>query len=129
MLAEPADPGVRPRLAARVAADTGIGGYATVMAVTEEHVREALNQVEDPELLMGIVDLGLVYDVTINDGAVKVLYTLTSMGCPVGPWIAEQVELTVRGIDGVETVETELVFSPPWNPDMMTDDAKFALGF
>jgi metal-sulfur cluster biosynthetic enzyme len=99
------------------------------MAVTEEHVREALNQVEDPELLMGIVDLGLVYDVTINDGAVKVLYTLTSMGCPVGPWIAEQVELTVRGIDGVETVETELVFSPPWNPDMMTDDAKFALGF
>jgi metal-sulfur cluster biosynthetic enzyme len=51
------------------------------------------------------------------------------MGCPVGPWIAEQVDLTVRGIDGVEDVESELVFTPPWNPDMMSDDAKFALGF
>jgi metal-sulfur cluster biosynthetic enzyme len=97
--------------------------------VTEEIVRDSLNLVEDPELMMGIVDLGLVYDVQIDGPKVKVTFTLTSMGCPVGPWIAEQVDLTVRGIDGVEDVESELVFTPPWNPDMMSDDAKFALGF
>ena len=97
--------------------------------VTEEIVRDSLNLVEDPELMMGIVDLGLVYDVQIDGPKVKVTFTLTSMGCPVGPWIAEQVDLTVRGIDGVEDVESELVFTPPWNPDMMSEDAKFALGF
>jgi metal-sulfur cluster biosynthetic enzyme len=97
--------------------------------VTEEIVRDALNLVEDPELMMGIVDLGLVYDVEIEGQKVKVTFTLTSMGCPVGPWIAEQVDLTVRGIDGVEDVESELVFTPPWTPDRMSEDAKFALGF
>jgi metal-sulfur cluster biosynthetic enzyme len=100
-----------------------------VAAITEETVRDALNLVEDPELMMGIVDLGLVYEVAIDGGKVRVVYTLTSMGCPVGPWIAEQVDLTLRGIDGVEDVETELVFSPPWSPELMSDDAKFALGF
>ena len=97
--------------------------------VTEEIVRDALNLVEDPELMMGIVDLGLVYDVEIEGQKVKVTFTLTSMGCPVGPWIAEQVDLTVRGIDGVEDVESELVFTPPWTPDRMSEDAKFILGF
>ena len=97
--------------------------------VTEEAVREALNLIEDPELMMGIVDLGLVYEVRIDGSAVKVVFTLTSMGCPVGPWIAEQVDITTRGIAGVESVETELVFSPAWSPDLMTEDAKFALGF
>jgi metal-sulfur cluster biosynthetic enzyme len=82
------------------------------LMVTEEQVRDALNLVEDPELMMGIVE-----------------FTLTSMGCPVGPWIAEQVDATVRGLDGVEDVESELVFTPPWNPDMMSEDAKFVLGF
>jgi metal-sulfur cluster biosynthetic enzyme len=97
--------------------------------VTEETVRESLNLIEDPELMMGIVDLGLVYEVHIDGPKVKVVFTLTSMGCPVGPWIAEQVDLTARSIDGVDDVEAELVFSPPWTPDMMSEDAKFALGF
>jgi metal-sulfur cluster biosynthetic enzyme len=97
--------------------------------LTEEIVRDSLNLIEDPELMMGIVDLGLVYEVHIDGPKVKVVFTLTSMGCPVGPWIAEQVDLTARGIDGVEDVETDLVFSPPWTPDMMSEDAKFALGF
>jgi metal-sulfur cluster biosynthetic enzyme len=97
--------------------------------LTEEIVRDSLNLIEDPELMMGIVDLGLVYEVHIEGPKVKVVFTLTSMGCPVGPWIAEQVDLTARGIDGVEDVETDLVFSPPWTPDMMSEDAKFALGF
>ncbi len=96
---------------------------------TEETVREALNLVEDPELMMGIVDLGLVYEVELAAPSVRVVYTLTSMGCPVGPWIAEQVEESLRGIDGIDEVSTELVFTPPWTPDRMSEDAKFALGF
>ncbi len=99
------------------------------MALTEDVVREALNQIEDPELLMGIVDLGLVYDVIIDGPKVRVTYTLTSMGCPVGPYIAEQVDETLRAIDGVEDTEAELVWSPPWTPEKMSEDAKFALGF
>ena len=97
--------------------------------LTEEAVREALNQIEDPELLMGIVDLGLVYDVAIDLPKVHVTYTLTSMGCPVGPFIAEQVEDTLRSLDGVEDVQAELVWSPAWTPEKMSEDAKFALGF
>jgi len=97
--------------------------------ITEDVVREALNGVEDPELMMGIVDLGLVYEVAIDGPKVKVTYTLTSMGCPVGPYIAEQIDLAVQAIDGVDEVESDLVWSPPWGPDRMSDDAKFALGF
>ena len=96
---------------------------------TEADVFEVLRQVEDPELGMDIVELGLLYDVAVDGSKVHVTYSLTSMGCPVGPWIAEQVDLTLRGIGGVEEVESELVFSPPWSPELMSDDAKFALGF
>jgi metal-sulfur cluster biosynthetic enzyme len=101
----------------------------TVPAPTEDVVREALNMIEDPELLMGIVDLGLVYDIKIDAPRIHVTYSLTSMGCPVGPWIAEQVEETLRGLDGIDDVEAELTFSPPWTPEKMSEDAKFALGF
>jgi len=96
---------------------------------TEDVVREALNMIEDPELLMGIVDLGLVYEVDIDAPRIRVVYSLTSMGCPVGPWIAEQVEETLKGLDGIDEVDAELTFSPPWSPDRMSEDAKFALGF
>ncbi len=100
------------------------------MAVpTDDDVREALNLIEDPELMMGIVDLGLVYEIDVDAPRIKVVYTLTSMGCPVGPWIAEQVEETLRGLEGIEEVEAELTFSPPWTPEKMSEDAKFALGF
>ena len=97
--------------------------------LTEEIVRDALNLIEDPELMMGIVDLGLVYEVHIDGPKVKVVFTLTSMGCPVGPWIAEQVTTVLGEIEGIEEVETDLVWSPPWTPDRMSEDAKFALGF
>ncbi len=100
------------------------------MAVpTDDDVREALNLIEDPELMMGIVDLGLVYEIDVDAPRIKVVYTLTSMGCPVGPWIAEQVEETLKGLDGIEDVEAELTFKPPWSPERMSEDAKFALGF
>jgi metal-sulfur cluster biosynthetic enzyme len=96
---------------------------------TREEVVEALRQVEDPELGMDIVDLGLMYDVEIDDGRVKVIHTLTSMGCPVGPMIQEQIHDVTRALPGVEDVEVELTWDPPWTPEKMSEDAKFILGF
>ena len=96
---------------------------------TKEEVLEVLRQVEDPELGMDVVDLGLVYDVEVESATVKVTYSLTSMGCPAGPLIAQDIEGAVRQVEGVEDVELELVFDPPWTPDRMSDDAKFILGF
>jgi metal-sulfur cluster biosynthetic enzyme len=96
---------------------------------TREEVVEALRQVEDPELGMDIVDLGLMYDVEVDGPKVKVTYTLTSMGCPVGPMIDEQINVVAREVPGVEEVETELTWEPPWSPEKMSDDAKFILGF
>ena len=99
------------------------------MPATQEQVYDALRLVEDPELGMDIVDLGLVYDVTVDAANVKVLYSLTSMGCPAGQLIEEQILEVCRALEGVDDVSTELTFSPPWTPDMMSDDAKFVLGF
>ena len=98
------------------------------MATTEE-VRDALRQVEDPELGMDIVDLGLLYDVEVENSKVKVIHTLTSMGCPVGPMIQEQIHDVVKALPDVGDVEVELTWDPPWTPDRMSDDAKFILGF
>jgi metal-sulfur cluster biosynthetic enzyme len=94
-----------------------------------EEVVEALRGVEDPELGMDIVELGLFYDAEIEGNDVKVHYTLTSMGCPAGPMIQEDIERVVKEIPGVEGVQSELTFEPPWTPDRMSDDAKFILGF
>jgi metal-sulfur cluster biosynthetic enzyme len=96
---------------------------------SKNEVMEVLRQVEDPELGMDIVDLGLLYDVEVDDAKVKVLYSLTSMGCPAGPLIAQDIDNAVRQVEGVEDVELELTFDPPWTPDRMSDDAKFILGF
>ena len=96
---------------------------------TREEVLDALHQVEDPELGMDIVDLGLLYDVEVDGSNVKVSYTLTSMGCPAGAMIQEDIDRVVRELPGVEDVHSELTFEPPWNPDKMSEDAKFILGF
>jgi metal-sulfur cluster biosynthetic enzyme len=97
---------------------------------TREEVVEALHQVEDPELGMDIVDLGLLYDVEmLEDEKVKVIYTLTSMGCPAGAMISEDIERVVRELPGVAGVESEVTFEPPWSPERMSEDAKFILGF
>ena len=96
---------------------------------SKEEVVEALRQVEDPELGMDIVELGLFYDAEIEGPNVKVQYTLTSMGCPAGAMIQEDIERVVKEIPGVEAVESDLTFEPPWTPDRMSDDAKFILGF
>lgn len=96
---------------------------------TRDEVVEALHQVEDPELGMDIVDLGLLYDVEVEGPKVKVSYTLTSMGCPAGAMISEDIERVVRELPGVEDVESEVTFEPPWTPERMSEDAKFILGF
>ena len=96
---------------------------------TENDLLEALRQVEDPELGMDIVELGLLYDVEVEGPKVKVSYSLTSMGCPAGPMIEEDIRSVASGVEGVEQVETDLVWDPPWTPERMSDDAKFILGF
>jgi len=97
--------------------------------VTKDDVVEALHSVEDPELGMDIVELGLFYDVEIDGPKVKVIHTLTSMGCPAGPMIQEDIHNATAAVEGVGEVEVELTFDPPWTPDKMSDDAKFILGF
>ncbi|HEU0194101.1 MAG TPA: metal-sulfur cluster assembly factor [Gaiellales bacterium] len=99
------------------------------MSVTEEDVREALRVVEDPELGMDVIDLGLVYDVKLDLPRVTVTYSLTSMGCPAGAMIEQQIREVVQSMEGVDEVATDLVWTPPWSPEMMSDDAKFVLGF
>ena len=96
---------------------------------TKDEVFEALRQVEDPELGMDIVELGLLYDVEVEGPKVKVVYSLTSMGCPAGPLIQDDITRVASEIPGVEKVETELSWDPPWTPELMSDDAKFILGF
>jgi metal-sulfur cluster biosynthetic enzyme len=96
---------------------------------TREEVLEILRTVEDPELGMDIVDLGLLYEVDVEDSKAKVKYSLTSMGCPAGPLIAQDIDSAVRQVEGIQDVELELTFDPPWTPDRMSDDAKFILGF
>ena len=96
---------------------------------TKEEVLEVLRQVEDPELGMDIVDLGLLYDVEVDNSTAKVTYSLTSMGCPAGPLIQQSIEEVAKSLPDVEQVQTELTWDPPWTPDKMSDDAKFILGF
>lgn len=99
------------------------------MATTEQ-VREALKVVNDPEIGINIVDLGLIYDVTVGDeGEAHITFTLTSAGCPVGPMLEQEIKETAEQLEGVTSVMTELVMSPPWGPDKMSDFAKSALGF
>ncbi|HVU90337.1 MAG TPA: metal-sulfur cluster assembly factor [Pirellulales bacterium] len=103
------------------------------MPVNEESVREALKQVIDPELFVNIVDLGLVYLVTVadlEDGKQKVSIemTMTSPACPAGPQLIQQSKDTLGRIEGVGEVEVKLVMIPPWTPDRMTEEARDQLG-
>jgi metal-sulfur cluster biosynthetic enzyme len=94
-----------------------------------EDVMEALENVIDPELGLDFVSLGLVYDVEIEGADVHITFTLTTPGCPIGPQVTEQMKEFVTEIEGVEKVFPKMVFTPPWSPEKMSEDAKFALGF
>lgn len=94
-----------------------------------DEVRHALTNVIDPELGLDFVELGLVYDIEVEGDEVFVTFTLTSPGCPIGPQVSDQMREYVGELDGVAKVHPKMVFSPPWSPDLMSEDAKFALGF
>jgi metal-sulfur cluster biosynthetic enzyme len=96
---------------------------------TEEDVYDALSNVIDPELGLDFVELGLVYGVEVQGEDVHVTFTLTSPGCPIGPQGSEQMEEYVGELEGVSKVYPKMVFTPPWTPEMMSEDAKFALGY
>ncbi|MGI8429779.1 MAG: metal-sulfur cluster assembly factor [Solirubrobacteraceae bacterium] len=97
--------------------------------VSADEVTEALRDVIDPELGLDFVELGLIYGVEVDASTVRVTYTLTSPGCPIGPQVEEQIEEFVGELSGVEEVQSTMTFSPPWTPEKMSEDAKFALGF
>ena len=94
----------------------------------QEAIIEALKDVYDPEIPVNVVDLGLIYAVEVADGDVHVEMTLTAPGCGMGPYIAQQAEWRIAEIDDVEDVQVDVVFDPPWTPDMITEDGKRLLG-
>ena len=96
--------------------------------VTTQEVRETLKNVYDPEIPVNVVDLGLIYDIQVDEGNVFVQMTLTAPGCGMGPMIAQQAEWAVSEIEGVEDVEVEMTFDPPWSPDLISEDGKKLLG-
>jgi metal-sulfur cluster biosynthetic enzyme len=101
-------------------------GAATL---TVDDVMDALTNVIDPELGLDFVELGLIYGVEIDSGNVRVTFTLTTPGCPIGPQVTEQIEEFVGELEEVKSVTSEMVFVPPWSPEKMSEDAKFALGY
>ena len=97
--------------------------------ITKDQVLEKLKDVFDPEIPVNVIDLGLVYEMDVSDNnEVFVKMTLTAPGCGMGPYIAQQAEWAVAEIEGVEDVNVELTFDPPWTPDMLTEDGKTLLG-
>ncbi len=114
---------------ANPAADDGVTAGAGADVLTEDDVLEALEEVIDPELGLDFVSLGLVYEVEIEGPEVFVTFTLTTPACPIGPQVSEQMKEFVGDLDGVDSVHPKMVFDPPWSPEMMSEDAKFALGF
>ena len=96
--------------------------------LTTEVIYESLKTVFDPEIPVNVVDLGLIYDVQVTKGDVYVQMTLTFPGCGMGPFIAQQAEWAIQDVEGVEDVEIELVFDPPWSPDLISEEARSQLG-
>ena len=94
-----------------------------------DEVNDDLTNVIDPELGLDFVELALIYEVEVDGEDVHVTFTLTSPGCPIGPQVTDQIKEYVGELDGVQDVEATMTFSPPWPPDMMSEDAKFALGY
>ena len=101
---------------------------AETATITRDDVVEALRDVYDPEIPVNIVDLGLVYDIKVDEGDIDIQMTLTFAGCGMGPYIAQQAEWRIAEIEGVEDVNVEMVFDPPWSPDQITEDGKKLLG-
>lgn len=95
----------------------------------EEEVRQALMNVVDPELHMNIVDLGLVYKIEVDKASAHVEMTLTSPGCPYGPYLLHLVNEAAGNVEGIDEAQVDVVWDPPWGPDKMTEEARLELGF
>ncbi len=106
-----------------------VGAAVDAPSPTVDDVMDALSNVIDPELGLDFVELGLIYGVEVSDGNVRVTFTLTTPGCPIGPQVTEQIDEFVGELDGVKSIDSEMVFVPPWSPEKMSEDAKFALGY
>jgi metal-sulfur cluster biosynthetic enzyme len=96
---------------------------------TREQVLAALQGVYDPEIPVDVANLGLVYGVAVNAGWVTVRMTMTSAGCPAGDYLVGEVKRTLAELPGVEEVDVELVWDPPWSPERMSEEAKRTLGW
>jgi len=105
-----------------------LGGGPTDEGPAKDDVLEVLKMVIDPELGINVVDLGLIYDVEVDDDEVAITYTLTSMGCPVGPLIEQQIQQVVTTLPGVGVVRSTVTFDPPWSMEKMSEDARLAMG-
>ena len=99
------------------------------MSVDADAVKKVLRQVKDPEVGLNIMDLGLVYDVEVEEGAVRVKMTLTSPGCPAGGQILGDADSVIRALDGVEEVDIELVWEPFWTPERIDPKVRSFLGY
>ena len=97
--------------------------------LTEDQVRLALRRVKDPEIVLNIVDLGLVYEVSVDGADVNIDMSLTSPGCPAGPQILHEAEEQARTVPGVGAVNVNLVWSPPWTPERIEPRVRAYLGF
>lgn len=97
--------------------------------LSADTVRQALRQVKDPELDMNIVDLGLVYDVEVDGGLVRINMTLTSPGCPAGPMITNDIYKAVRALEGVSDVDIDIVWEPYWTPERIDPKIRAMMGF
>ena len=96
--------------------------------VSIEEIQEALRDVYDPEIPVNVLDLGLIYDIQLNGNQVYIQMTLTAPGCGMGPYIAQNAEWRIAEIEGIDEVEVDMVFDPPWAPEMITEDGKKLLG-
>ena len=101
----------------------------TTAVLSADTVRQALRQVKDPELDMNIVDLGLVYDVEVDGGLVRINMTLTSPGCPAGPMITNDIYKVVRALEGVQDVDIDIVWEPYWTPERIDPKIRAMTGF
>lgn len=116
---------------ADTASDSTTAGTAdsSTGAVSADQARIALRRVKDPELNLNIVDLGLIYEVTVDGSTVRVDMSLTSPGCPSGPEIMSDAEQQLRGLPGVSDVVMNLVWSPPWTPERIEPRVRAYMGF
>lgn len=98
--------------------------------INEAEVMDALHECYDPEIPVNIVDLGLIYNVDIDNenGHVEITMTLTALGCPMAGEVIDEIETRVKEVENVKSCKVEMTFDPPWSPDMMTEDARWELG-